>query len=285
VNTPTTHAAPRALEGKRVVLTRPLAQAGDFAARVLALGGDPVLAPAIAIAPPDSWTVADAALRRVATYDWIAFTSANAVNALVERADAIGIPRDAFRDRRLAAVGRATAAALRAALGEPTLVATTHTAESLAWEIPDVESQRVLFPHGDLAAETLPAGLAQRGAFVDAVVVYRTVPGDGVAAITAAIRAGTVDALLFTSASAVRFVAEALDEASAHDVRSGGAMNATTRGQPRWPAVMCIGPATADAARAVGLDPDLVAESATQNELIDRVAHWFAARHDGHVEG
>ena len=277
------HEAPRALEGKRIVLTRPLAQAGDFDARVLALGGDPVLAPAIAIAPPETWTVADAALRRVATYDWIAFTSANAVNALVERADAIGVPRDAFRDVRLAAVGRATAAAVRAALGEPTTVATTHTAESLAREIPDVEGQRVLFPHGDLAADALPTGLAQRGAFVDAVVVYRTVPGDGVAAIAAAIRAGTVDALLFTSASAVRFVAEAVDEASAQDERSGGAMDAAARGQPRWPAVMCIGPSTADAARAAGLDPDLVAESATQNELIDRVARWFAARHDVHV--
>ena len=277
------HEAPRALEGKRIVLTRPLAQAGDFDARVLALGGDPVLAPAIAIAPPETWTVADAALRRVATYDWIAFTSANAVNALVERADAIGVPRDAFRDVRLAAVGRATAAAVRAALGEPTAVAATHTAESLAREMPDVEGQRVLFPHGDLAADALPVGLAQRGAFVDAVVVYRTFPGDGVAAIAAAIRAGTVDALLFTSASAVRFVAEAVDEASAQDERSGGAMDAAARGRPRWPAVMCIGPSTADAARAAGLDPDLVAESATQNELIDRVARWFAAGHDVHV--
>ena len=267
-----------------MVLTRPLAQAGDFEARVRALGGDPVLAPAIAIAPPESWTVADAALRRVATYDWIAFTSANAVNALVERADAIGVPRDAFRGRRLAAVGRATAASVRAALGEPTVVAATPTAESLAREIPDVEGQRVLFPQGDLAADALPAGLARRGAFVDAVVVYRTVPGDGVATIATAIRAGTVDALLFTSASAVRFVAEAVGEASAQDERNGSAMDAT-RGQSGWPAVMCIGPATADAARAVGLDPDLVAESATQSELIDRVARWFAARHDVHVEG
>jgi uroporphyrinogen-III synthase len=283
---PAMHAPPRALEGKRIVLTRPVAQAGDFEDRVRALGGDPVLAPAIAIAPPETWSVADAALHRVAMceYDWIAFTSANAVTALVERADAIDVPRDAFRGRRLAAVGRATAAAVRAALGEPTIVAATHTAESLAREIPDVDGRRVLFPHGDLAADALPAGLAQRGAFVDAVVVYRTVPGDGVAALAAAIRAGTVDAVLFASASAVRFVAEALAEASAHGERTSGEMEAATRGQPRWPAVMCIGPSTADAARAAGLDPDLVAESATQNEMIDRVAGWFAARHDVHVE-
>ena len=283
MSTPATHAAPRPLEGKRVVLTRPRAQAGDFEARVLALGGEPVLAPAIAIEPPEAWTVADAALRRVETYDWIAFTSANAVNALVGRADAIGVSRDAVGGRRLAAVGRATAAAVRAALREPDLVSATHTAESLAKEIPDIESSRVLFPHGDLAADALPAGLTKRGAFVDAVVVYRTVPGDGVAAIAAGIRTGTVDALLFTSASAVRFVADALAETVEHEERGSGAPGGM-HGLPRWPAVMCIGPVTADAARTAGFDPVVVAESATQDELVDRVARWFTLCHDGHVE-
>jgi uroporphyrinogen-III synthase len=264
------------------MLTRPRAQAGDFEARVLALGGDPVLAPAIAIEPPESWTVADAALRRVETYDWITFTSANAVSALVGRADAIGVSRDAVGGRQLAAVGPATAAAVRAALREPTVVAATHTAESLARQIPDVEGGRVLFPHGDLADRALPAGLGQRGAFVDAVVVYRTVPGDGVPAIAAGLRAGTVDALLFTSASAVRFVAEALAEAAAHDRDGVTQLRATQRGAahalPGRPAVMCIGPVTADAARAAGLDPVVVAESAALSELVDRVARWFAAR-------
>jgi uroporphyrinogen-III synthase len=273
VTTPAVHApSARPLEGKRIVLTRPRAQAGDFEARVRALGGDPVLAPAIAIEPPETWTVADAALRRVETYDWIAFTSTNAVHALVERADAIGVSRDAMRGRRLAAVGAATATAVRAALRVPDVVPTVHTAETLAQEFPDAENSRVLFPHGDLAGDALPAGLRQRGAFVDEVIVYRTVPGDGVAAVAAGMRAGTIDALLFTSASAVRFVAEALAE--------GG----TAAGSPSRPAatcaVMCIGPVTAEAAKAAGFDPVVVAESAAQSELIDRVARWFAARHD-----
>jgi uroporphyrinogen III methyltransferase/synthase len=239
-----------------------------------------VVASAIAIAPPATWTTADAALRRVETYDSVAFTSANAVHALVDRADAIGVARDAIRGRRLAAVGRATAAAVGAALRTPDLVPTTPTAESLARELVDVENSHVLFPRGDLAGDALPAGLRQRGALVDEVVVYRTVPGEGVAAVVADVRAGTVDALLFTSASAVRFVAEALAGTFAGAEGAEGA-----RGHPIRPAVMCIGPATADAARAAGFEPVVVAESATQHELIDRVARWFAARHDGHGGG
>jgi uroporphyrinogen-III synthase len=275
VTTPTVHATSpgQPLAGKRIALTRPRAQAGDFEARIRALGGEPLLAPAIAIVTPEAWTIADAALRRVETYDWIVFTSANAVHAVVERADAIGISRGAVRGRRLATVGPATATAVRAALREPDFMPATTTAEALAHELRDVERTRILFPRGDLAGDTLPAELRQRGAFVDAVVVYRTIPGDGVAAIVAGIRAGTVDALLFTSASAVRFVAEAL----ADELRDGAAADL-----PRHPAVMCIGPTTADAARAAGLDPVSVAESAAQSELIDQVARWFGARQ--HVE-
>ena len=275
MTTPALHATSpgQPLAGKRIVLTRPRSRAGDFEARIRALGGDPVLAPAIAIAPPEAWTIADAALRRVETYDWIVFTSANAVYALVERADTIGVSRDAVRGRWLATVGPATATAVQAALREPDFMPATTTAEALARELRDVESSRILFPHGDLAGDTLPAELRQRGAFVDAVVVYRTIPGDGVAAIVAGIRAGTVDGLLFTSTSAVRFVAEAL----ADELRDGAAADL-----PGHPAIMCIGPTTADAARAVGLDPVVVAESATQSELIDQVARWFSARQ--HVE-
>jgi uroporphyrinogen-III synthase len=265
----------RPFEGKRIVLTRPASQAGDFETRVRALGGEPVIAPAIAIAAPESWTIADAALRRIETYDWIAFTSVNAVRASTDRACAIGVSAERFRERRLAAVGPATAAAVAAATRTPDFASSAHTAEMLAREIPDVEDRRVLFPHGDLAGGALAAGLRQRGAVVDEVIVYRTVPGAGVAPIVAGVRDGMVDALLFASASAVRFVAEALASAAfGDDVRN------LEEKLPRWPAVMCIGPLTADAARTAGFQPVVVAESATQNELVERAALWFARQRD-----
>jgi uroporphyrinogen III methyltransferase/synthase len=257
----------RPLRGRRIVLTRPLAQSGDFAERVHALGGEPVATAAIEIVGPESWTIADAALRRVGTYDWLAFTSANAVRMLVDRADAIGVPRDELRSRRLAVVGPATASVVRTTLRPPDFAPTVNTAEMLGEEITDVDNTRVLLPRGNLADDTLPAALRARGAFVDEVVVYRTVPGPGITAIVAGVRESAVDALLFASASAVRFVADAL----VADTASTGLR------RQRWPVAACLGPVTASAARACGFQSVIVADDATQNELIDAVARWFGA--------
>jgi len=257
----------RPLRGRRIVLTRPLAQSGDFEERVRALGGEPVATAAIEIVGPESWTIADAALRRVGTYDWLAFTSANAVRMLVDRADAIGVPRDELRSRRLAVVGPATASVVRTTLRPPDFAPTVNTAEMLGEEITDVDNTRVLLPRGNLADDTLPAALRARGAFVDEVVVYRTVPGPGITAIVAGVRESAVDALLFASASAVRFVADAL----VADTASTGLR------RQRWPVAACLGPVTASAAQACGFQSVIVADDATQNELIDAVARWFGA--------
>ena len=256
------------LAGRRVVLTRPPAQAGDFEARVAALGGQPVIAPAIAIAPPESWTVVDAALRRVGTYDWVVFTSANAVRALVERADAIGVAREDVGKRRLAAVGPATAAMLAGAVREPDLVPAVRTAQALGHELEGLENARLLLPRGDLADDVLPATLRAGGAFVDEVVVYRTVPGEGVQAIIAGLRDSTIDALLFASASAVRFVSDALGPSQVRGT-SGPAIAPSS-------VIACVGPVTADAARAAGFSNVIVADDASQQELIECVARWFA---------
>ena len=266
------HAGP--LAGRRIILTRPRSRAADFANRIAALGGEAIVAPAIAIVPPDTWTVADAALRCIGTYDWIAFTSVNAVDALTGRADAICVDRDAIRARRLAAVGPATAAAITSSLREPDVVAPGHTATSLANEIAAPENARVLFPRGDLAGEALAAGLDRRGAYVDEVVVYRTIPGDGVQLVATAFRTHSADAVLFSSASAVRFVAGALASSRASSDHGDAAPQATR------PVVLCIGPVTAAAARAAGFLPAAIAATATQDDLIDHVTRWFAGRTD-----
>jgi uroporphyrinogen-III synthase len=255
------------LRGRRIVLTRPLAQAGDFEERVTSLGGEPVTAAAIEIVGPEAWTIPDAALRRAGTYDWLAFTSANAVRMLVDRADAIGVPRDELRSRRLAVVGQATASVVRSALRAPDFAPTVTTAEVLGAELVDVDNARILLPRGNLADDILPATLRARGAFVDEIVVYRTAPGPGIPDIVASVRESAVDALLFASASAVRFVADAL------------AADTTTTGlrRQRWPLAACLGPVTASAARACGFQSVIVSDDTAQNDLVDVVARWFGA--------
>jgi uroporphyrinogen-III synthase len=264
------HAGP--LAGRRIMLTRPRSRATDFESRISALGGEAIVAPAIAITPPETWTVVDAALRRIATYDWIAFTSVNAVDALVGRADAIGVDRDTIRARRLAAVGPTTAAAITTSLRQPDVVAPAQTAASLAHVIVGAENARVLFPRGDLAGGALADGLRRRRAFVDEAVVYRTIPGDGVHLVATALRTHSADAVLFSSASAVRFVADALASGPTSAAHGDAAQQAMR------PVVLCVGPVTAAAARAAGFAPAAIAESATQDDLIDHLARWFAGR-------
>jgi uroporphyrinogen III methyltransferase/synthase len=266
--------ANRPLAGRRIVLTRPRDQAGDFVARVMALGGTPVIAPAIAITEPSSWSAADEALLRLGDYDWVAFTSVNAVRALANRARDLGLDAASIGHRRIAAVGPATAAALEASVRAPDVVASVHGADTLAGEIPVARDARVLFPCGAMARDALSLALRERGALVDDVVVYRTVAGEGVPMIADALRDGSADAVLFTSPSAVSFVAQALDEpAPSRPTTLGG----------RRVIVFCLGPTTEAAARASGFEPAATARAATQNELIDEVARWFApaplARH------
>jgi uroporphyrinogen-III synthase len=157
----------------------------------------------------------------------------------------------------------------------PDFAPTVNTSEVLAQELVDVENARVLLPRGDLAGDALPDTLRARGAFVDEIVVYRTVPGPGVPDIVSGVRESAVDALLFASASAVHFVADALC-----------ADTAVARLRPRWPVAVCLGPITADAARESGFPSVVVADGTTQQELIYRVVVWFAqAGKEGEGEG
>jgi uroporphyrinogen-III synthase len=266
---PASHSGAGPLAGLRIVHTRPHEQSGSFEERIRALGGIPEIAPAIAIAPPADPAPLDAAVAHLGEFDWIAFTSANAVRAVADRAEAAEVGRDAFVNVRLAAVGLATADALAQTLRAPDFVAQVSTARSLGEELPLRRGERVLVPRGDLAQDAFADGLAARGATPYVVPAYRTVPGPGIPQIIAGLRAGTTDALLFASGSAVRFVADAVDDAVARSLKAGR------------PAIFCIGPSTARAAESVGFAPAAIASAATQDALIDAVAEWFSARQAG----
>jgi uroporphyrinogen III methyltransferase/synthase len=259
----------RPLAGLRIVLTRPREQAADFEARILALGGQPEIAPAIAIARPEDLRALDAALDDIGRFDWIVFTSANAVRALAGRARERGIPAARLASPKIGAVGTATAGVLAEELRAPDAIARTATAKSLGSELPVSPGTQVLVPHGNLADGALAGVLRVRGAVPHEILAYRTVPGEGVARIAAGVRAGEIDALLFASGSAVRFVAGALQR------------DAAGAGEPTRAAIFCIGPSTARAAVTAGLFPDGVASVATQHALIDAAVHWFADRRGG----
>ena len=241
-----------ALAGRRVLVTRPRAQAESLVAALEAAGATAVLMPLIAIAPPDDPGLAEAALDRLSTYDWLVITSANGARAVGERWAARGLPFPA--GPRVAVVGPRTAVAARAA-GLPVHAQPNEfRGAAIPAALGDLRGKRVLLPRTDIGREETPDALTAAGALVDEVVFYRTVPAAADPEAMRALRAG-VDILTFMSPSAVEaFVALLGDEAVAL------AAHAT---------VACIGPVTAEAARAAGLPVHVQPTTYTSEALVD----------------
>ena len=211
----TSSSPPVPLEGVRVLVPRAPGRGEALAARIEAAGGTAVVAPLISRADadgPDLDALRDAveALRSGA-YGWVAITSVNAVSAL--RA-ACGDEGFGAWPVRWAAVGPATARALRAVGVEPELVAAENSAVGMLDEWPDAHastsSARVLLPLGDLAEPTLERGLAERGFTPVRVTAYRTVAHPAPPEVVADWAAGRIHVVVLTSGSVAREVARQL---------------------------------------------------------------------------
>lgn len=232
----------RPLFGRRVVITRPAHQTHALARTLGELGAEVIPLPAIATVPPaDGYRALDGAAARVGTYDWVVFTSANAVEPFLSR---VGDMRR-LAGVRLAAIGPATAGAVTGWRVGVDLVAPTHVAESLVEVFPEGPG-RVLLPRAAVARDVLPRGLAAKGWEVDVVEAYRTVPAPAEPSAVEAARGA--DAICFTSSSTV----------TAH----------LGAGRPVPPVVVCIGPVTAATARDAGLEVTAVAEPHTAEGIV-----------------
>lgn len=258
----------RALEHRRIAVTRAADQAAPLLERLRALGAEPLLASAIQILPPEDPLPLRAAARSLGDFDWVVLTSANAARALLELAPAATWPAEL----QVAAVGRATARVLAEGGARPPFQPTQGIAETLARELPIVAGARVLWPKGDIAQPVLSDGLAARGARVTAPIAYRTVAGVALLALADALRDGRVDALTFTSASTVRHVVEGLEL----EGLSLPALLASVA--PGAISVVCLGPVTAAAARECGLPVTTIAEPHDDDGLIDALCRTLTPR-------
>jgi len=263
--------ATRPLHGWRVVVTRAEDQADGLTERLQSLGAEPVAYPTIAFAPPDDPRPLAEALRRLADggYDWLVLTSVNAVRAVraVRAASEMASP-SATGDLvlsnvnvKVAAVGPTTTAACVELLGvQPAVVPGKFVAEALAEALGNMQGQRVLLANADIARPALHERLQAAGALVDRVVAYHTVPASGGVDLPPLLAEGAIDAITFTSGSTVRhFVRRVGPEALEHARRT---------------VIACIGPIAADAARAVGLPPTIVASTYTEEGLVAALVEW-----------
>ena len=220
----------------RVLVTRAAAQADELLAAMRDAGLSPVSVPTISVEiDPERGRLAGAA-RSLPTYRWVVVTSANGARAILEMAERTGTRLGA---PSWAAIGPATRRALDWAGIEVTFLPRRAGDTAMAVELPLVRGDRVLVVRGDLADGDLAGTLRARGADVDDVVAYRTLEGPEASRglLRTAVAEGSIAAVVFTSGSTVRGLLS-LAAAESIDVRS-------------FPAV-CIGPATADQARAAG---------------------------------
>ena len=259
------------LFGWRVLVPRTREQASAVSERLREYGAVPEEVPTIAVEPPRTPQQMERAVKGLVTgrYQWVAFTSTNAVKAVREKLEEYGLDARAFAGVKVAAVGEATTAALLDFGIRPDLVPDgQQSAEGLADAWPPYDDvldpiNRVLLPRADIATETLLARLTELGWETEDVTAYRTVrAAPPPAPIREAIKGGGFDAVLFTSSSTVRNL-----------VGIAGKPHAVT-------IIGVIGPQTAKTAAEFGLRVDVTAAKSSATALVDALAEFGAAQRD-----
>jgi uroporphyrinogen III methyltransferase/synthase len=257
------------LFGWRVLVPRTKDQSAGLVGRLASYGAIPAEVPTIAVEPPRTPAAMDRAIKGLVSgrFAWVAFTSTNAVRAIREKFEELGLDARAMSGIKVAVVGAKTAEAVRAWGIEPDLAPPAEQSSAgLAAEWPQHDDvldalDRVLLPRADIATETLAAGIVDKGWRVDDVTAYRTVRAAPPPAETReAIKTGGFDAVLFTSSSTVRNL-----------VGIAGKPHAST-------VIAAIGPQTAKTAEEFGLHVDVFAPTPSATALADALAEHGLAR-------
>jgi uroporphyrinogen III methyltransferase/synthase len=240
-----------ALTGKTIVITRAASQSADLRHRLEDLGARVIECPTIQIVPPKSWKPVDDAIRGLNTYQWLLFTSANAVEQFMDR---MGNRRPTVS---IAVVGSATATKLGEWGLTPTLVPKEFRAEGLLQSFPEnLVGTRILLPRAEVARELLPIELRRRGATVDVVTVYRTVKAFS-GNLGEILENERVDCIVFTSPSTIPDDLHTL---------------------PTGTVLAVIGPVTREAAQILGLKPEIVPVESSVPALVNALKGYFESR-------
>lgn len=249
--------------GKTILVTRAREQASKLTASLERLGARCLEVPSIRLVEPeDGYQAADEAISRMGEYDWVIFTSANGVGRFFERLALAGKDARAFGGAKVAAIGTATAEALKGKGILADIVPREFRAEGIVEALKDEvgTGKKVLIPRAQEAREILPEKLRELGAEVTVAPVYRTVAAetDG-EALRRKLSDGEVDYVTFTSSSTVTNLLRIVGTAEAlHGVKTA-----------------CIGPVTAETCRKNGIEPDIVAEEYTISGLVEAMGKFL----------
>ncbi len=259
------------LFGKGVVITRPEAQAEEFAGLLYQQGARVIHFPTIKIASPESYGGLDEAIGNLSRYRWIIFTSANGVSFFISRLQELGGDIRDLKGIRICTIGPATAAKLKSLGIRVDLVPDEFISEGVVREFEkiDVKGSRILLPRAEKARDVIPEGLAKLGAKVDVVTAYRTVNSErDKAELETLLNEGKVDVITFTSPSTVINFMEIMGR--------GGQF-----AMPPHVKIACIGPVTAAAVKKAGLPVDIMQERYTIPGLVETLVEYFSKNRSG----
>jgi uroporphyrinogen III methyltransferase/synthase len=256
----------KSLVGKKILITRPREQSGDFATRLKKLGAEVFEFPAIEIVPPVRWKKLDQAIDRLKSYDWILFTSANGVYFFWQRLREKGKRYRLPSSLKVGAIGPATANQLKEKGVFVHYIPKEFTAESIleGFEKKFINGKRILLARAKKARDVLPKGLRKMGAEVDVVEAYRTVrPKGGSKKLKKILKDGKMDVITFTSSSTVNHFAELLKKENLKKLLRGIA-------------IACIGPVTARTVKEWGLKAQIQPRQYTIPGLTRAITEYFA---------
>ena len=238
---------------KRILVTRPRAQADSFGDGLIAAGFEPIYFPVIEIRPIENNVALDKAFDQLNCYEWVIFTSVNAVEAVFNKFSLFGNRTGV----RFAAIGPKTAEALMVCGITPDFVPDEYIAEAILPGLGDLKNKWVLLPRAEIARKELPEAIVKAGGTAHEISVYKTLPTQPDSDGLAALKSG-VDVITFTSASSVENFVAVLRHNKLDPLNL-----------PNKPLFACIGPISEQAARDEGFQNIVVAKEYTTEGLIE----------------
>ena len=244
---------------KKVLITRALDQAGDFAALLEERGLIPLIFPTIEFAPPEDSERVLKTLRDISSFDWVLLTSTNGVKFFVENLKKVGDPALLLKKIKVCAVGPKTAGAVEKSGLTTSLIPDNYQAEGVlhAFAGIGINGNKILFPRAEEGRDVLPVGLKELGAKVELLPVYRTIKPEGKEEKLRSILQEGVDFITFTSGSTVRNFVSMLGTNNLHLLSNIK--------------IACISEVTAKTAENLGIKTDIIPLQNTTHSLAEAI--------------
>lgn len=263
---------PKPLAGRTVVITRAASQAGEFVKELERYGANVIVCPTIEITEPESYERLDEAIDHLYGYDWLIFTSANAIDFFLRRLNTRGVKVEELDELKVCAIGQGSADKLRDAHVHVDVIPSHAKAEGVFAALSEfvggseqLHGLNILLPRAAVGRDYLPKALEDAGARVDVVTAYRTVVPENLDhGRLSAMLAGSADCIAFTSSSTVKNLALLFDTHDLSKILSGVA-------------IACIGEITAETAREYGLKTDIKPDPSTIKDLAKSIADYYSS--------